>query len=219
MQLLVRKYFVLTAALTAYLLIVPLFSNLAKASSLEEIIFFFLLLSTLYTVAHNKLLLIFGLVLTAITFATTLSTEQADHPMFIFGLICAITLIVVVIVVIIHDVIISKEIVTDTIFGAISAYLLIGVSWALTYLLADILLPGSIVMIADLGQNTSATTDQGSFNVYNYFSFVTMTTLGYGDIIPTHPATRALATYQAIFGQMYIAILVARLVALHISKD
>jgi hypothetical protein len=45
-----------------------------------------------------------------------------------------------------------------------------------------------------------------------------MTTLGYGDLVPAHPITRALATYQAIFGQMFIAVVVSRLVAMHITS-
>ncbi len=218
MQLYLRKYFILTLALTAYLLIVPIFTQFSTTTATEEIIFFALLLSTLYTVAHNKLLLVIGMFLTAVTFWATLTTDNPSHPKFIFGIVCALILLITVIAVIIYDVIISKDIFTDTIFGAISAYLLIGVSWALIYLLVDKLLPGSILINVETPHKVSQLSGEGSFNVYNYFSFVTMTTLGYGDIIPTHPVTRALATYQAIFGQMYIAILVARLVAMHISK-
>ena len=54
-------------------------------------------------------------------------------------------------------------------------------------------------------------------SVYYYFSFVTMTTLGYGDIVPTVPFARVVATLQAVVGQMYLTALVARLVGLHIA--
>ena len=214
-----RKYFTLTLALTAYLLIVPLFSAVTKTSIIEELVFFALLLTTLYVVAHNKILLSIGIVLTALTLWATVTTEHPHHPKFTIGIICALTLLLTVIVCIIHDVIISKNILVDTIFGAISAYMLIGISWALIYLLVDTFIPQSIIIEADLPLAAIELSNKGSFNLYNYFSFVTMTTLGYGDIIPAHPVTRALATYQAIFGQMYIAILVARLVAIHISKE
>jgi hypothetical protein len=50
-----------------------------------------------------------------------------------------------------------------------------------------------------------------------YFSFVTMTTLGYGDISPVAPLARSLAYLQAVVGQMYIAILVAGLVSAHVA--
>ena len=51
-----------------------------------------------------------------------------------------------------------------------------------------------------------------------YFSFVTMTTLGYGDILPVSATARSLAYLQAIFGQFYIAVLVAGLVSVYVSK-
>ena len=51
-----------------------------------------------------------------------------------------------------------------------------------------------------------------------YFSFVTLTTLGYGDITPVHPLARSMATIEALTGQLYIAVLVARLIGLHIIQ-
>ena len=53
---------------------------------------------------------------------------------------------------------------------------------------------------------------------YLYFSLVTLTTLGYGDIAPIHPITRSLATTEAVFGQFYVAVIVARLVSLVILE-
>ena len=50
-----------------------------------------------------------------------------------------------------------------------------------------------------------------------YFSFVTLTTLGYGDTVPVHPVARSLAIAEALVGQLYPAILIGRLVSLQIS--
>ena len=52
-----------------------------------------------------------------------------------------------------------------------------------------------------------------------YYSFVTLTTLGYGDIVPVSPSARALATLEALTGQLYLTVLVARLVGLHITHS
>ncbi len=52
-----------------------------------------------------------------------------------------------------------------------------------------------------------------------YYSFVTMTTLGYGDIVPVNPAARMLSVLQALTGQLYLVVLVARLVGLHIAHS
>ena len=179
-----RKYFILTLALTAYLLIVPLFSAITLTSTLEELVFFVLLLTTLYVVAHNRVLLLLGVLLAAITFWGTLTTEDQSSLKFKIGLVSAFALLLIVIVIIIRDVIIDKNIVADTIFGAISAYLLIGVAWALIYLLADTFISQSLLIQVELPDSAVQVGNFDSFNLYNYFSFVTMTTLGYGDIIP-----------------------------------
>jgi hypothetical protein len=50
-----------------------------------------------------------------------------------------------------------------------------------------------------------------------YFSFVTLTTLGYGDIVPVSGAAKMLASGEALFGQIYLAVFIARLVALHVA--
>lgn len=88
--------------------------------------------------------------------------------------------------------------------GAIAAYLLIGLAWAHTYGLVEYVHPGSF---------TGAVTEAGRFSSWTYFSLVTLATLGYGDIAPVHPVARSLVTAEAITGQLYLAILVARLVS------
>jgi hypothetical protein len=109
----------------------------------------------------------------------------------------------------------------DTLCAALSVYLLLGVFWAIGYSLLDITEPG-----ASFFNTTGATeteepmrfgTDRSIYPLY--FSFVTMTTLGYGDIVPNSPAARMLAAAQAVLGQFYVAVLLARLVALHVSES
>jgi hypothetical protein len=89
--------------------------------------------------------------------------------------------------------------------GAVAAYLLLGLSWALAYELVA-LLAAQAFSGAGLGE--------GHRTSYIYFSFVTLTTVGYGDITPVHPVARSLAVAEALTGQLYPAILLARLVSL-----
>lgn len=96
----------------------------------------------------------------------------------------------------------------DRIHGAIALYILVGVIWAEAYQLVSILVPKAF---------NSATSDQNSESVstWIYFSFTTLTTAGYGDIVPVAPQARSLANLEALIGQLYPAIVLARLVSLH----
>jgi Ion channel len=91
--------------------------------------------------------------------------------------------------------------------GAIAAYLLLGAAWAHAYHITEILHPRSFALPA--GEMLSAID-------WIYFSFITLTTVGYGDITPVLPIARTLAVGEALTGQLYLAVMVARLVAMEI---
>jgi voltage-gated potassium channel len=93
----------------------------------------------------------------------------------------------------------------NKIIGAITIYLLIGLSWAFAYLLVEQLYPGSI-------NGLEHDNWQDNLNTVIYYSFVTLTALGYGDITPAMSLSRFLAYMEAVVGQFYLAILVASLI-------
>jgi hypothetical protein len=98
---------------------------------------------------------------------------------------------------------------TRRIEGAISVYLLLGFTWAQAYELVALWHPGAFA---------TAFAGRSSNQQWTYYSFVTLTTMGYGDIMPVHPLARALAVLEALTGQLYLAILLARLVSLEIQS-
>ena len=106
----------------------------------------------------------------------------------------------------------SEEINANRIIGAVCVYLLLGVIWAVAYTVLHMFSPGSF-------QGFVPTDGEGWNSEWLYFSFVTMTTLGYGDISPVTATARTLAYMQALFGQLYVAVLVAGLVGTHISAS
>lgn len=112
----------------------------------------------------------------------------------------------------------DRRVTLDTIGGAVCVYLLAGLAW--TYVYGTILLvdAGSIRFATTTGVNDVSPFGSSSFAETAYFSFVTMTTLGYGDVTPTSAPARTAAYLQALFGELYLAVLVARLVALHIIQ-
>ena len=90
-------------------------------------------------------------------------------------------------------------------YTAVSIYLLIGIIWFAMYNAIDILTPGSIV------RNNALITDRSTELLY--FSLITLSTVGYGDVVPVQPEVRMLAALEGIIGVLYIAIMVAILVS------
>jgi hypothetical protein len=98
----------------------------------------------------------------------------------------------------------------DILLGAASAYLLIGIIWAVSYVVIHQLEPGAFTLIPS--------EPRPFFHQFLYFSLTTLTTLGYGDISPLSPFAQIWATLEAVFGTLYIALLVARLVGMYQSQ-
>lgn len=102
--------------------------------------------------------------------------------------------------------VLSTESVTlEQVAATLCAYLMLGTAWSFAYTLIDIGFPGSF------------TKTSMHYADYNYFSFVTLTTLGYGDIAPVSKVARAFAIVEAIVGQFFLAVLVARQVGLYLA--
>ena len=98
----------------------------------------------------------------------------------------------------------ASRVTADTIVGGICVYLLIGLLWALMYILLNNLKSGVIAF-------------DGDPSLF-YFSFTTLTTLGYGDIVPKGRYVMMLANFEAISGQVFLAVFIARLVGLHTAQ-
>ena len=113
-------------------------------------------------------------------------------------------------VVILNYLFTEKQITGDVIAGAICAYFLLGLVWSAIFSILELLQPGSF----DIPQ--SLQTESLSFT---YYSYVTLTTLGYGDITPITAQARSFSLLEAIIGQLYIAILIARLVSINIFQS
>jgi hypothetical protein len=121
--------------------------------------------------------------------------------------ICAVLILVLVLML---EVFRSGPVTHMRIEGAIAVYLLLGTGWAHAYHLAAILKPHSFVGFGG---------EPPALSAWMYYSFVTLTTLGYGDVVPIRPVARSLAVGEALTGQLYLTVLLARLVALQISSS
>jgi voltage-gated potassium channel Kch len=103
----------------------------------------------------------------------------------------------------------QKTITAEIIKAALCAYFLIGLMWSFVYLTIEVLIPGSF----QFPPGTQLNHDQ-----FIYFSFVTLTTVGYGDVTPISNGARSLAILEAVMGQFYLAVTVARLVSIHLAQ-
>lgn len=117
-----------------------------------------------------------------------------------------------VIILVLGDVFRARVVSKDTIAGALAAYLLIGLWWAFAYALLETLVPGSIVGLRGGGT-------PGGYDQFLGYSFITLTTLGYGNVVPGNVEADTLASAEAVVGQLYLTVLVARLVALNLTAD
>ncbi len=105
----------------------------------------------------------------------------------------------------------EHEVTINVIYASIVVYLLIAIMWMFVYLVLESIHPGSFAI-------GNSQIDVGR-RLYIYYSFVTITTLGYGDITPTTDLANSFSFLEAVTGQLYIAILIARLVGMHIAQS
>lgn len=107
----------------------------------------------------------------------------------------------------------SSKVTGDFLYGAISVYMLIGNAWHAIYLVIYSFQPNAFVIGA--AHNIDGVV---SWSELLYFSFITLTTLGYGDIVPVTSSARSFAMLEAIIGVMYLAIIISRLVGFYIAQ-
>ncbi len=143
--------------------------------------------------------------------ATVLLWIPSGHAGESLGYLLAAAFFVFIIVGLVRDVFSHQHVTWGTIAGSLCAYFLIATVFTALYKLSLHNLPDAF-----RGLGEAALAEDETAHV-NYFSLVTLTTLGYGDVTPTHTITRMLASTEAVIGQLFLVVAVARLVALHVS--
>src|SRR5262249_12239900 len=140
----------------------------------------------------------------------TLFAFWPDPKIVIPMLICTVAFLVFTLISLLRAVILAERVTHDTIYGALSVYLLMAVTWGAAYLLLETLQPGALAM--DPIRHPNHKMDWFDCMFYSY---VTLTTIGYGDIVPVTAQARSLSILEAVSGVLYVAVLVARLVGLY----
>lgn len=122
----------------------------------------------------------------------------------------------VVVFVLIHQIASAKEVSVEVILGAIAVYLLLGIIFSIFIFFIARNVPEAYSVQLHIANETNGFIDTSPLL---YYSFVTLASLGYGDIVPLQPISRSLATLIAVTGQLYIAIIVAMLVGKFLAQQ
>jgi uncharacterized membrane protein len=216
MQKLTRNNIVLLVCLMALVLFYPLFT--VPKGLVLHILLSAIIVSGIYSCSFRqktkRILLITG--------TTTIAAIWLDFffrsdilRILTFGTIFAF--IVIIVFYLIRHIARSDNITATLILSAVNGYLLIGLLGSLLLDIADIA-GGLVAATAAVPAINFAGGTADSFHDYLYFSFVTLTTLGYGDITPVSAATKSIALIIAVTGQFYLTILVAMLVGKYLSQ-
>lgn len=156
-----------------------------------------------------------GLLILLLTFGSLVS----HHAMTLAQVGAQILFLSYVLAIVVKSVFRAGEITSDILCGAVSVYLLFGVLAGFVFVLIEFLLPGSFVIssihLPAVQQEASFARDPGWLL---YFSFVTLTTVGYGDVLPANPVARSAAVLVAVIGQILLMVQIARLVGLHVAQ-
>ena len=209
----------LFVALLAFFIAFPIAAELVTGGVLLDFLFFAMLVFSTYAVSRERKVLLVAILLAMPTMAFWLSARHIESTLpGAIGLALSAMFFAYVVVVLLREVVSSEKIDGQTIYGAMSAYLLIGITWSFVYALVELSTPGAFDfgLLATTAENESI---HAQLRFFVYYSLVTLSTLGYGDITPLAPLARTLASLEAVMGQLYIAVLVAQLVGTRIAQQ
>jgi len=166
-----------------------------------------LLVTAVYFVIEERHLRVIEFLLCAAAVLGGVLTSLGSERVFLIpGLICTISFMVFTTGVILGKVITAEKVTHETLYGAVSAYLFIGITCGLTYALIQLLVPGSIIKTVDTARPLV-------WSDFTFFSFTTLTSVGYGDMVPVG-GVKSLAMLEAVIGAMYPPLMIGRLLTL-----
>jgi hypothetical protein len=205
------RFLPLLLATLLLLFLGPVVEVLQFGSKTPFVLLFVVMLAAIETVDTPRYVRIACYALAAVDLVLVFSFELSAHPviMVAFSLILLGFALIVPVAMIVH-IMRQSRVTADLILGALCSYLLLGILFAIFYRVSHDFVPGAFRLSVEASTRMST---------FTYFSFTTLSTLGYGDITPVSPGIRQLAILEALTGQIYLAVLVARLVGLQAAQS
>ena len=210
-----QRFALLLVALLLDLLVSPFVEGRPLGRVAFNIFTTVVLLSALYSVSENKRRALLGFALwVPATVGVWLGYFAPEASMLAQAPTLMTFFLIYTTYRILMHILRSDEVTTESIYGSLCVYLLIGMIWSMFYFGLESYRPGSYA-----GLGTSADYSEGLGSSCLYYSYVTLTTLGYGDVTPVTAGARSLSLVEAIIGQFFLAVLVARLVGQYIARS
>lgn len=203
-----ERFAILLLLLLSYIVLAPFFEDPVGQLIFRTTVGSFIFLAAIAALQVRKLRFLtfrwFGL-LTLLSGLIPLAT--ARPALLVTSALFRIVFFAIVTIVLIYQIAASREVTLGTIIGAIDGYLLLGFMAGAAFTINGIVSPGSLKS----GSETLVGSD------FLYYSFITLATVGYGDIVPVGAGARSIAILVAISGQLYVAILISVLVGKYLS--
>jgi len=207
-----RRFFILFVSLLALILVTPLAREFVGIQMVWNIFLTGILLSGVHAVSERKRNVYIAslLPLPMLVYLWSVYFMEINRYVVIVGSLCGVLFFAYMIVNILFFIYRQDKVTRDLISGAAVVYLLMAMMWTFIYRVVETAHPGSF---------TIPTTDIHERMRFIYFSLVTITTLGYGDIVPKTSLASSLATLEAVVGQLYLVTTVAWLVGVRVSQS
>jgi hypothetical protein len=190
----------------------PLIEEFVHLRMIYDILWSAVLVSAIYAVSHKKHHILIAVLLALPMLASIWSQYFVMRlPVEVIGGLCGAAFFTFAIIQILIFIYSQKEVTRNLIAGAAIVYLLIALAWSSIFAVVELLHPGSFSIPELEGISSS--------RHFLYYSFVTLTTLGYGDITPVTSLARSLCILEAVIGQLYLVVQVAWLVGVHVSQS
>jgi hypothetical protein len=205
------RFVLLLVAMLSELTLAPFMELLPGGPVLVQLVTASVLIAALAVAGSRRIAvtLFSAALLVHVTAAVT-----ADAAIVAAGNALRLVFLCYVVGLVLYRVLMERAVTLDTVAGAACAYLLLGLVWGDLFLLLESWRPGSFSVPPEWMRGSAGTLRA----TLNYFSFATLTTVGYGDIHPNDPRAGSLCAAEAVIGQLYLAIMIARLVGLHATR-
>ena len=210
---------VLLIFLLIMMLVSPFVKGMPHANLILRVFFSLFLIAAVIASTHSKahtfFIVILGILALIVGWGDFFSNTLSGIT---FNLLIDIIFIGYVVWIHLIKIIRTDTVSSNLLYGALSVYLLIGLLMAFVYMLIDLYYPASFPSSIAVFQNGHYSLEQ-HYLKYLYYSFITLTTLGYGDITPLSAQSQAFAYLEAVAGQFYLTVLVARLVGIYLFQN